>query len=160
MMLIKKMDAPHDMQIGAKFETKKHGYVTVIEYYNTHTVIVAFENTGNIRSITAAKLRSGQVTDRSIPVQSTLVGESVESPKYGKLIIIHVESDNIVVMEDADGNEVRMLLPTVVKLKEKSGAVENEEELMPTSLNDLTRKNKKTKDINRLIKKMLTDYGK
>ncbi|MDK9759319.1 hypothetical protein KIV40_29280, partial [Vibrio sp. D173a] len=65
------MDAPLDMQIGARFDTKKHGYVTVIEYYNTHTVIVAFENTGNIRAITAAKLRSGQLSDRSVPPQST-----------------------------------------------------------------------------------------
>ena len=74
-MLMKKLDAPLDMQIGTRFETKKHGYVTVVEYYNTHTVIVAFENTGNIRSITAAKLRSGQLTDRSVPAQSFMVGE-------------------------------------------------------------------------------------
>lgn len=38
-MLMKKMEAPHDMQVGARFETKKHGCVTVVEYYNTHTVI-------------------------------------------------------------------------------------------------------------------------
>ncbi|MGO1297967.1 MAG: hypothetical protein ACTMIA_11760, partial [Vibrio sp.] len=64
---MKKLDAPHDMNVGARFETKKHGSVTVVEYYNTYTVIVVFENTGNIRATTATKLRSGQVQDRSVP---------------------------------------------------------------------------------------------
>ncbi|KHD26628.1 hypothetical protein NM09_00985 [Vibrio caribbeanicus] len=160
-MLIKKQEAPHDMQIGARFETKKHGYVTVIEYYNTHTVIVAFENTGNIRSITAAKLRSGQVSDRSVPPQSSMVGERVESVKHGILTIIQVESENIVVLENEHGEEIRMLLPAVQKLRDR---VEEEMECskpeMPTSLSALTKRNKKTKDVNSLLKKMLTDYGK
>ncbi len=39
-MLPKKMVAPQDMQDGATFKTKRHGLVRVIEYYNTHTVIV------------------------------------------------------------------------------------------------------------------------
>tara|TARA_Y100001956_G_scaffold78106_1_gene89385 strand:- start:715 stop:1197 length:483 start_codon:yes stop_codon:yes gene_type:complete len=160
-MLIKKQEAPHDMQIGARFETKKHGYVTVIEYYNTHTVIVAFENTGNIRSITAAKLRSGQVSDRSVPPQSSMVGERVESVKHGILTIIQVESENIVVLENEYGEEIRMLLPAVQKLRDR---VEEETECskpeMPTSLSALTKRNKKTKDVNSLLKKMLTDYGK
>ncbi len=161
-MQLKKMDAPHDMQIGARFESKKHGYVTVVEYYNTHTVIVAFENTGNIRSITAAKLRAGQLTDRSVPVQSSLVGESVYSSKYGQLTIIQVESENIVVLEDEDGEEIRMLLPAVQKLREKQEEPEenNEKIELPTSLSALTKRNKKTKDVNSLLKKMLTDYGK
>ncbi|MDE1254291.1 hypothetical protein L9W76_14115, partial [Vibrio aestuarianus] len=116
---MKKMAAPLDMQIGARFETKKHGYVTVVEYYNTHTVIVAFENTGNIRSITAAKLRSGQLTDRSVPPQSLMVGEKVESVKHGLLTITQVESENIVVLENEYGEEIRMLLPAVQKLRDK-----------------------------------------
>ncbi|AYV24129.1 MULTISPECIES: hypothetical protein [Vibrio] len=161
-MLIKKMDAPLDMQIGARFETKKHGYVTVVEYYNTHTVIVAFENTGNIRSITAAKLRSGQLTDRSVPVQSSMVGETIQSPNHGLLTIIQVESDNIVVLENELGDEVRMLLPAVQKLRDKAeDTVEDSDKpQLPTSLSALTKRNKKTKDVNKLLKKMLTDYGK
>lgn len=161
-MLIKKLEAPHDMQIGARFETKKHGYVTVIEYYNTHTVIVAFENTGNIRSITAAKLRSGQVSDRSVPPQSSMVGEKVESIKHGILTITQVESENIVVLENEEGEEIRMLLPAVQKLKDKFDELESEKEApeLPTSLSALTKRNKKTKDVNSLLKKMLTDYGK
>jgi len=161
-MLIKKMDAPLDMQIGARFETKKHGYVSVVEYYNTHTVIVAFENTGNIRSITAAKLRSGQLTDRSVPVQSSLVGETVHSPKHGILTITQVESENIVVLHKEDGEEIRMLLPAVQKLKDRTDETEENttEVQMPTSLSALTKRNKKTKDVNSLLKKMLTDYGK
>ncbi|RTZ16476.1 hypothetical protein EJ063_06640 [Vibrio aquaticus] len=160
-MLIKKLDAPRDMQIGARFETKKHGYVTVIEYYNTHTVIVAFENTGNIRSITAAKLRSGQVSDRSVPPQSSMVGEKLESVKHGVLTVVQVESENIVVLENEAGEEIRMLLPAVQKLRDR---IEDESEIakpeMPTSLSALTKRNKKTKDVNSLLKKMLTDYGK
>ncbi|MFM2590438.1 hypothetical protein [Vibrio sp. TBV020] len=162
-MLIKKLEAPHDMQIGARFETKKHGYVTVIEYYNTHTVIVAFENTGNIRSITAAKLRSGQVSDRSVPPQSSMVGEKVESIKHGILTIIQVESENIVVLENEAGEEIRMLLPAVQKLKDKVEELESDKKETlerPTSLSALTKRNKKTKDVNSLLKKMLTDYGK
>ncbi|EDL55823.1 hypothetical protein AAFX24_09945 [Vibrio mediterranei] len=156
------MDAPLDMQIGARFETKKHGYVTVVEYYNTHTVIVAFENTGNIRSITAAKLRSGQLTDRSVPVQSSMVGETIQSPNHGLLTIIQVESDNIVVLENELGDEVRMLLPAVQKLRDKAeDTVEDSDKpQLPTSLSALTKRNKKTKDVNKLLKKMLTDYGK
>ncbi|WP_206355538.1 hypothetical protein [Vibrio maerlii] len=155
------MDAPKDMQIGARFETKKHGYVTVIEYYNTHTVIVAFEETGNIRSITAAKLRSGQLTDRSVPPKSPLVGKQVESVKHGLLTIVQVESENIVVLENEAGEEVRMLLPAVQKLKEREESnINDEAPEMPTSLSALTKRNKKTKDVNSLLKKMLTDYGK
>ena len=161
-MQIKKMDAPLDMQVGARFDTKKHGYVTVIEYYNTHTVIVAFENTGNIRAITAAKLRSGQLSDRSVPPQSTLVGETVQSPKHGTLTITSVESGNIVVMANREGEEVRMLLPAVQKMRDREEEVISDKESpkMPTSLSALTKRNKKTKDVNSLLKKMLTDYGK
>lgn len=161
-MLMKKMAAPLDMQIGARFETKKHGYVTVVEYYNTHTVIVAFENTGNIRSITAAKLRSGQLTDRSVPPQSLMVGEKVESVKHGLLTITQVESENIVVLENEYGEEIRMLLPAVQKLREKLEHTYNVQEnpVLPTSLSALTKRNKKTKDVNSLLKKILTDYGK
>lgn len=161
-MLMKKMAAPLDMQIGARFETKKHGYVTVVEYYNTHTVIVAFENTGNIRSITAAKLRSGQLTDRSVPPQSLMVGEKVESVKHGLLTIAQVESENIVVLENEYGEEIRMLLPAVQKLRDKLEHTYNVQEnpVLPTSLSALTKRNKKTKDVNSLLKKILTDYGK
>ncbi|MDE1211469.1 hypothetical protein MCT03_17125 [Vibrio aestuarianus] len=159
---MKKMAAPLDMQIGARFETKKHGYVTVVEYYNTHTVIVAFENTGNIRSITAAKLRSGQLTDRSVPPQSLMVGEKVESVKHGLLTITQVESENIVVLENEYGEEIRMLLPAVQKLRDKLEHTYNVQEnpVLPTSLSALTKRNKKTKDVNSLLKKILTDYGK
>ncbi|WP_207216383.1 hypothetical protein [Aliivibrio finisterrensis] len=156
------MDAPHDMQNGAKFKTKKHGYVTVIEYYNTHTVIVAFENTGSIRAISAAKLRSGQLADRSVPPESIMVGEKVESVKHGLLTIVQVESENIVLLTDEKGEEVRMLLPAVQKMKLKAGEgeIQKEEPKMPMSLSALTKRNKKTKDVNNLLKKMLTDYGK
>ena len=156
------MDAPLDMQNGARFKTKKHGYVIVIEYYNTHTVIVAFENTGNIRAISAAKLRSGQLADRSVPPESIMVGEKIESVKHGLLTIVQVESENIVLLTNEKGEEVRMLLPAVQKMKLKAGEAETqkEEPKMPMSLSALTKRNKKTKDVNNLLKKMLTDYGK
>lgn len=156
------MDAPLDMQNGARFKTKKHGYVTVIEYYNTHTVIVAFENTGNIRAISAAKLRSGQLADRSVPPESIMVGEKIESVKHGLLTIVQVESENIVLLTNEKGEEVRMLLPAVQKMKLKAGESEKQTEkpTMPMSLSALTKRNKKTKDVNNLLKKMLTDYGK
>ncbi|WP_394135611.1 hypothetical protein [Aliivibrio fischeri] len=156
------MDAPLDMQNGARFKTRKHGYVTVIEYYNTHTVIVAFENTGNIRAISAAKLRSGQLADRSVPPESIMVGEKVESVKHGILTIVQVESENIVLLTTESGEEVRMLLPAVQKMKIKAEEPTNtkEEPELPTSLSALTKRNKKTKDVNNLLKKMLTDYGK
>ena len=161
-MLAKKMDAPLDMQNGARFKTKKHGYVTVIEYYNTHTVIVAFENTGNVRAISAAKLRSGQLADRSVPPESIMVGEKIESVKHGLLTIVQVESENIVLLTNDKGEEVRMLLPAVQKMKLKAGEgdIQKEEPKMPMSLSALTKRNKKTKDVNNLLKKMLTDYGK
>ncbi|MGC9423345.1 hypothetical protein [Vibrio sp.] len=161
-MLIKKMDAPHDMQIGARFETQKHGYVTVVEYYNTHTVIVAFENTGNIRSITAAKLRSGQVFDRSVPPQSSMVGEKIESVKHGTLTIVQVESENIVVLENDKGEQVRMIMAAVQKLRDSGDALNADQQSvkLPTSLTALTKRSKKTKDVNSLLKKMLSDYGK
>lgn len=160
------MDAPHDMQIGARFKTKKHGYVSVIEYYNTYTVIVAFENTGNIRSITAAKLRSGQLTDRSVPPQSMLIGQKIKSDVHGSLTITDVESD-IVVLKN-DNQEVRLLLSTVQNLLDQNEDPEPVEKMdeesqaleLPTSLSELTKRNKKTRDVNSLLRKMLHDYGK
>lgn len=157
-MLMKKMAPPHDMQIGEKFETQKHGYVTVVEYYNTYTVIVAFENTGNIRSITAAKLRNGEVLDRSVPPQSSLVGEKIKSAKHGTLTIIQVESENIVVLENDKGEEVRMIMAMVQKLRDNNEPKEAVK--IPTTLSALTKRSKKTKDVNSLLKKMLSDYGK
>lgn len=163
-MLVKKMDAPQDMQIGARFNTKRHGYVSVIEYYNTHTVIVAFENTGNIRSTTAGKLRSGLLSDRSVAPQSLLVGKKLESDEHGALTIIKVEFDDIVVLENDSGDEIRLLLSAVQKLVDKvesceKTAKERKELELPTSLSALTKRNKKTKDVNSLLRKMLTDYG-
>ncbi|MBY6197753.1 hypothetical protein [Vibrio hangzhouensis] len=159
------MEPPHDMQIGARFKTKRHGYVSVIEYYNTHTVIVAFEDTGNIRSITAAKLRSGELTDRSVPPQSQMIGQSIETEQHGTLTITKVESENIVVLENEFAEEVRLLLPTVQSLLDKTESVKNEDEeemtpKLPNSLSELTKRNKKTKDVNSLLRRMLKDYGK
>ncbi|WP_435250526.1 hypothetical protein ACMAZD_21305 [Vibrio sp. nBUS_14] len=156
------MEAPHDMNIGARFKTNRHGYVTVVEYYNTHTVIVAFENTGNIRAISAAKLRIGQLTDRSVAPESIMIGEKVESVKHGILTITQVESENIVVLTNVNNEEIRMLLPAVQKMKDKTEDVDNENVASPkpTSLSQLTKRNKKTKDVNSMLKKMLTDYGR
>lgn len=160
-MFVKKMEAPRDMQIGSIFETKKHGPVVVVEYYNTHTVIIAFENTGNIRSTTAAKLRNGQIIDRSVPAQSSMVGKQFESQKYGLLTVKQVDSGNIVVLENESGTEIRLILAAVQKLKERveKNNDTSEELELPTSLSALTKRNKKTKDINSLLKKMITDYG-
>lgn len=164
MMFVKKMEAPKDMQIGSIFETKKHGPVVVVEYYNTHTVIIAFENTGNIRSTTAAKLRNGQIIDRSVPAQSSMVGKQYESQKHGLLTVKQVDSGNIVVLEDENGTEIRLILAAVQKLRERAAEDEdrntNAELELPTSLSALTTRNKKTKDVNSLLKKMITDYGK
>ena len=159
---MKKMEAPHDMNIGSKFKTNRHGYVTVVEYYNTHTVIVAFENTGNIRAISAAKLRTGQLTDRSVAPESIMIGEQVESVKHGILTITQVESENIVVLTNADNEEIRMLLPAVQKMKDKVEDIDEDklEASKPTSLSQLTKRSKKTKDVNSMLKKMLTDYGR
>ncbi|WP_102521688.1 hypothetical protein [Vibrio tapetis] len=156
------MDAPHDMKIGAQFKTNRHGYVTVVEYYNTHTVIVAFENTGNIRAISASKLRVGQLTDRTVAPDSIMVGEQVESVKHGLLTITQVESENIVVLVNSENVEIRMLLPAVQKMKDKIDDDDSEstDSVLPTSLSQLTKRNKKTKDVNSMLKKMLTDYGK
>ncbi|MGF1901698.1 hypothetical protein [Aliivibrio sifiae] len=156
------MDAPLDMVNGAKFKTNKHGYVTVVDYYNCHTVIVAFDNTGNVRAISAAKLRSGLVTDRTVPPESIMVGEQFESAKHGLLTITQVESDNIVVLTTVNGEEIRMLLPTVQKMKDKLeqlNAARNTQK-SPASLSDLTKRNKKTKEINNMFNKILKDYGK
>ena len=159
---MKKMEAPHDMNNGARFKTNRHGYVTVVEYYNTHTVIVAFENTGNIRAISAAKLRTGQLTDRSVAPESIMIGEQVESVKHGILTITQVESENIVVLTNANNEEIRMLLPAVQKMKDKLEDIDSEktETPKPTSLSQLTKRSKKTKDVNSMLKKMLTDYGR
>ena len=60
------------------------------------------------------------------------------------------------------GEEVRLLLPTVQKMKLKANEdkIIKEESKEIISLSSLTKRNKKTKDINTLMKKMLTDYGK
>ncbi len=156
------MVAPQDMQNGATFKTKKYGVVRILEYYNTHTVIVFFENTGNIRAISAAKLRNGLLADRSVPPESIMVGEKIESLKHGLLTIVQVESENIILLKNDSGEEVRLLLPTVKKMKLKASEdkIIKEEPKLPMSLSALTKRNKKTKDINTLLKKMLTDYGK
>lgn len=156
---MKKIAAPLDMLNGTKFKTNKYGYVSVVEYYNCHTVIVTFANTGNIRSISAAKLRSGNVPDRAIPPESIMVGERVNSLKHGWLTITKVESENIIIMVNEQNEEIRMLLPAVQKMKNKLNEIENikSDTNKPISLKDLTKRNK---NVNILVKKMLTDYGK
>jgi hypothetical protein len=156
---VKKIAAPLDMLNGTKFKTNKYGYVSVVEYYNCHTVIVTFANTGNIRSISAAKLRSGNVPDRAIPPESIMVGERVNSLKHGWLTITKVESENIIIMVNEQNEEIRMLLPAVQKMKNKLNEIENikSDTNKPISLKDLTKRNK---NVNILVKKMLTDYGK
>lgn len=159
---MKKMEAPLDMVNGAKFKTNKHGYVTVVDYYNCHTVIIAFDNTGNVRAISAAKLRNGLVTDRDVPPESIMVGEQFESAKHGLLTITQVESENMVVLTTVDGEEIRMLWPTVQKMKDKLEQLDaaRNTKKSPTSLSDLTKRNKKTKEINNMFNKILKDYGK
>ncbi|PKG37474.1 hypothetical protein CXF74_18695 [Psychromonas sp. Urea-02u-13] len=144
---------------GSKFKTNKYGYVSIVEYYNCHTVIVAFENTGNIRAISAAKLRSGNVPDRDVPPESILIGERVKSLKHGWLTITKVESENIVLLVNEYNEEVQMLLPAVQKMKNKLNEIEGEKSELnkPISLKDLTKRNK---NVNSIVKKMLTDYGK
>jgi hypothetical protein len=156
---VKKIAAPLDMRNGSKFKTNKYGYVSIVEYYNCHTVIVVFENTGNIRSISAAKLRSGNVPDRAVPPESIMVGERVLSLKHGWLTITKVESENIIIMVNEHNEEIKMLLPAVQKMKNKLNEIENIEAQTnkPISLEDLTKRNKNTTT---LMKKLLTDYGK
>lgn len=156
---MKRIATPLDMFNGSKFKTSKYGYVSIIEYYNCHTVIVAFENTGNIRSVSAAKLRSGNVPDRDIPPESILVGERVKSLKYGWLTITSVESENMVLMVNEQNEEIQMLLPAVQKMKNKYNEIEaiNSDINKPISLKDLTKRNK---NVNAIMKKMLMDYGK
>ncbi len=163
-MLPKKQEAPRDMQVGMQFETNKHGLVTVIEYYNTHTVVVAFQNTGNIRATTAAKLRRGDIVDRNVPAQSSMVGSKIMSASHGQLTIVKVESSNIVVLESEDGEEVRMLMAKVKKFQETYAQLHNEPldddvENKPKSLDSLTKRSKKTKDVNKMLKNMIKNYG-
>ncbi len=47
-----------------------------------------------------------------------------------------------------------------MKTKAEEPTSTKEEPELPTSLSALTKRNKKTKDVNNLLKKMLTDYGK
>ena len=91
-----------------------------------------------------------------------MIGEKVESVKHGILTITQVESENIVVLTNANNEEIRMLLPAVQKMKDKVEEIDNEkaETPKPTSLSQLTKRNKKTKDVNNMLKKMLTDYGR
>jgi len=159
---LKKQTPPSYLINGARFKTEKHGFVTVINYYNHYTVIVEFENTGNIRSTTSAKLRNGDVTDRSVPPDSMMVGKIVESAKYGSLTIKKFESENLVLLKTSEGNEVRMLLPALQKLIDKSNRDNTDlgREVKNVTLGDLTKRNKKTKDVNKMLRKMLKDYGK
>lgn len=156
---MKKIAAPLDMRNGTKFKTNKYGYVRIVEYYNCHTIIVAFENTGNIRAISAAKLRSGDVPDRAVPPESIMVGKRVNSLKHGWLTITKVESENIVIMVNEQNEEIRMLLPAVQKMENKFNEIESikSEINKPISLKDLTKKNK---NANSIMRKLLTDYGK
>ncbi|MFC1235457.1 hypothetical protein [Vibrio sp. F74] len=133
---MKRMEAPLDMVIGAKFKTNRHGYTTVIDYYNCYTVIVVFENTGNIRSISSTKLRSGQFVDRLVPPKSVIIGEKIQSIKYGVLMIRAIESENIVVLTNSDNKEIRLLLPSVQKMRAKGTEIETQtdESAIPTSL--------------------------
>lgn len=148
------------MQVGASFQTKNHGYAEVVKYYNTSTVIISFKNTGNIRAISAAKLRSGDVSDRSSPI-SNLVGTRVKSSKHGNLTVSEVNEDNIVTLTSENGETVRMLLTKVRKLQDtvetlgkvkKSGGTK-------VSLADLAKKNRKPQSIKKAVDVMLTDYG-
>lgn len=125
-------------------------------------MIVEFENTGNIRATTSAKLRNGDVTDRSVPPDSMMVGKTVDSAKYGLLTIEKFESENLVLLKTVDNEEVRMLLPALQKLLDQPNKekLELDEEKKPVTLGDLTKRNKKTKDVNKMLKKMLKDYGK
>ncbi|UGA57809.1 hypothetical protein IUZ65_023155 [Vibrio sp. VB16] len=118
------MEAPLDMAIGTKFKTNRHGYATVLYYYNCYTVIVGFENTSNIRSISSTKLRSGQFVDRLVPPKSIIIGEKIQSIKYGVLTIRAIESENIVVLTNSDNKEIRLLLPSVQKMRAKGTDIE------------------------------------
>ncbi|MPW31907.1 hypothetical protein F9L16_23410 [Agarivorans sp. B2Z047] len=159
----KKMDPPRDMQLGMHFETIKHGTVTVIEYYNTHTIVVAFNNTGNIRATTAAKLRRGDVVDRNVPAQSSMVGNKIMSASHGQLTIVKVEDSNIVVLESEDGEEVRMLMAKVKKFQETYAKLHEDivtnKENKPKSLDSLTKRSKKAKDVNKILNNMIKNYG-
>ncbi len=68
--------------------------------------------------------------------------KKVESVKHGILTITQVESENIVVLTNANNEEIRMLLPAVQKMKDKVEEIDNEkaETPKPTSLSQLTKK--------------------
>jgi len=156
---VKKIAAPRDMKNGTRFKTNKYGYVKVVEYYNCHTVIVSFENTNNIRSISAAKLRSGNVVDRNVLPESILLGEEVYSLKHGWLTVTKVESENIVILANKNNENIQMLLPAVQKMRNQSNEIEElkAQTNKAISLKDLTKRNKA---VNSIVKKMLSDYGK
>ncbi|MDM2743140.1 hypothetical protein OGY15_00450 [Citrobacter sp. Cu231] len=158
---MKKLSAPHDLRPGAKIKTKKYGYVTVVDYYNCHTVIVAFDNTGNVRATSSVKLRAGELVDKDIPPESEMVGDKYESAKYGILEVVSVEADNIVVLRKEDGTEVRLLTVTLAKMQKMSDSsfAEDNKDIKSVSLSSLAKTDKSSKEVNRLLKKMLKNYG-
>lgn len=73
-----------------------------------------------------------------------MVGKKVRSIKYGVLIIRATESENIIVLTNSDNEEIRLLLPSVQKLKAKGKELEiqTDEGAIPTSLIQFIKSNK------------------
>lgn len=58
---------PKDIFKGATFDTKSSGKVIVINYISSKHVVVKFENTETIKSVSLRAMRSGSIKDRNYP---------------------------------------------------------------------------------------------
>ena len=52
---------------GGEYETLRYGKVKVIEYRSTADIVVQFENTGYVTTVSIGNLKKGFVKDKSIP---------------------------------------------------------------------------------------------
>ncbi|PQJ84253.1 hypothetical protein [Aliivibrio sifiae] len=69
------------------------------------------------------------------------IGNEFKTNKHELLTILAVESENMVVLTNHNNEEIRMLLPSVQKMKNKIDKLKKTgEKITPTSLNQLIKK--------------------
>lgn len=80
---------------GDVFKTRNDGNVIVVDYINSHKILVRFVNTGYETFVQSGSLRKGQVKDRS----SSQAGSVYKSNNHGEMKIIEYKTATDVTVE-------------------------------------------------------------
>lgn len=107
----------YDMTVGTTFQTNRSGKIEIMEYKNAHEVVVQFLDSGNLKTVRAHNIRTGNVFDRDdLAPASVAVGTVHPTTNHGNVEVIEYNGVHDVKIRFLETGEERSVLAKSLRL--------------------------------------------